>query len=139
MTTKLLFVYGSLQEGLRNHELLARIKAEKLGDATIQGQLLVGSYGGEIPCIRPSQEVGALVIGELYQLNDPSSDLVVLDHLEGLGKGFYVRRKTQVLFNNEPTVWAWAYWAGSALPREKETRIENGNYREWVASQKEGA
>lgn len=66
MTSKLLFVYGSLLRGSR-HPMARRLALEsrKLGPATVTGRLYdLGFYPGAVPSANPQE----LVHGELLML-----------------------------------------------------------------------
>jgi len=70
----LLFVYGTLMQGLPLHHLIAG-RCEFVGEGTVTGRLLdLGRYPGAVP-ERPGN-----VRGEVYRLLDPHL-LASLDHL----------------------------------------------------------
>lgn len=82
----LLFVYGTLKQGLSNHAYLAGQKL--LGPARTQpGYRLfeVGGYPGMVPW--PSDRVG--VTGEVWEVDDQA--LAELDAFEGVPEGLYRR------------------------------------------------
>lgn len=79
-----LFVYGTLRKGRRNHRVLKRLRGRFLGEGSVAGTLYdLGSYPGA------SKEAGLPpgVQGEIYLLPNPARALTVLDKLEGFGPG----------------------------------------------------
>ena len=73
----LVFVYGSLKQGMANHHELG--SAIELGRASLQGLALynLGPFPMAVACSEP----GVVLHGELYRLS--SSQLAALDRFEG--------------------------------------------------------
>ncbi|MEI6107105.1 MAG: gamma-glutamylcyclotransferase [Opitutae bacterium] len=82
----LIFVYGTLKRGCRNHHYLAG--QQFLGEAlTGPGYILysLGDYPGMIISPDPNQQV----VGEIWSVAEPC--LTQLDELEGVGEQLYAR------------------------------------------------
>lgn len=98
----LVFVYGTLKRGGRNHAQMSG--GRFVGPARTQsGWALhdLGSYPGMVPA--PDAPEG--IVGELWEISDPL--LAKLDRFEGVHEGLY-RRETLALA--EPTgTTAFAY------------------------------
>jgi len=75
MATTLLFVYGTLLAGERNHSLLA--EAEPHGAACTAAAFDLVDYGG-FPAIVPGGTTA--IAGEVYAVDDPT--LAAIDRLE---------------------------------------------------------
>lgn len=91
----LVFVYGSLRQGMGNHRVLG--DAEFLGNATIEGWAMVslGAYPAIYRCD------GLSVIGEVYRCDDLT--FARLDLLEGY-PSFYNRSQVATAWGD-----AWVY------------------------------
>lgn len=102
MAQTLLFVYGSLQRGCRNHHLLA-------GQEFLQIARTVPRYRlydrGSYPCLVEEPEHGVAVQGEVWRVDDRV--FAALDELEEVPT-VYVRREI-ALEAVPPPVWAYFY------------------------------
>lgn len=90
MASTILFLYGSLKRGERNHRLVA--DQQYLGEAVTEPRyriVAVGYYGGLVE----DAETGLAVRGELWAVS--RCCLLELDDFEG-GEGGWVRRPVAV-------------------------------------------
>ena len=141
MTSKNLFVYGTLMRGFDHPmaQLLSR-SADFIGEARCQGRLyLVKHYPGLVLSGDPAD----MVFGELYRLRSPAELLREFDMYEACGEGFaqpteYVRQRLSVTSDDGAAgqawtsqAWtseAWTYvynWPVAHLPR-----IASGRFME---------
>ncbi len=98
----LLFVYGTLKRGGRNHPYLA--KERFVGEAcTVPGWAMydVGGYPGLVAAPDSDRSVP----GELWDVSDET--LVRLDQLEGVDAGIFAR--VSIPLRNGPAAQAQAY------------------------------
>lgn len=101
--THLVFVYGSLLRGLRNHHFLEN--QEFLGSATTQGAYYALWNLGSFPGLTEVGEcgVGESVSGELYRVSEDC--LAELDGLES--NGTLYQRKLIFLSGQVEPVWCY--------------------------------
>ncbi|MAT50554.1 MAG: gamma-glutamylcyclotransferase [Porticoccaceae bacterium] len=118
MSTELLFVYGTLRRSYRldgdkphpMHRLLAH-HARFIDDGECAGRLFnLGSYPGLVPALSPDERVK----GELYQLEQSSRLLALLDEYEDYKPGApalseYLRVRMTVRGARLGLVPAWVY------------------------------
>ncbi len=133
----LLFVYGTLMQGLENaYFLKSPERVEYLGTARVAGRL----YDvGEFPALiaEESSQVDSWVTGELYRMHDPESLLATLDVVEGVNdrypeRSLFVRRCIEAKYGEQRLrVWAYVYnQPVAALPQ-----IPDGDYRNHLQQQ----
>ena len=124
------FFYGTLMSPF-NRPGRQRITPQLTytGRGTIRAALFdLGIY----PAAVPSND-GSLVWGEVYEANDPSSVLAVLDEIEGYrpsepDRSLYTRVVTDVMLEDGRVAKAWAYFYNAPLGGAQ--RIESGDYLE---------
>jgi len=111
---ELVFVYGSLKQGMANHRHLAG--AVFVGKAVLQGLDLFDL--GPFPMAVPSPQPGNRLWGELYQVNGPH--LGALDRFEGVPR-LYQRLRWRL--DDRQAVWVYV-----GRPRQVRfvTRISSG-------------
>jgi len=117
MATTLLFVYGTLLSGERNHPLLA--KAEPRGAACTAAAFDLVDCGG-FPAIVPGGSTA--IVGEVYAVDDPA--LAAIDRLED-HPHFY--RRTVIRLTDDHLVEAYL------LDRDRTTglpRLPSGDWRD---------
>jgi gamma-glutamylcyclotransferase (GGCT)/AIG2-like uncharacterized protein YtfP len=131
ISCNLLFVYGTLMQGMGNpfSEQLSTA-SDFLCPATVQGRLY--DVRGEYPCAVASLDPKELIYGELYRLNDPTTLFQTLDpyedcYPEDAHRSLYIRRVTSVATREEQNLNAWIYFWNSLL--DELIRIPSGNYR----------
>lgn len=119
------FVYGSLLEGLSNHQVLKRAKGRALSDAawTVKEYLLadLGAFPGVVKLDNmPEDKINlfsACIAGELYEVETLSH----LDALEGY-PNFYGREFVEIeyldLECSYNRVMAWLYYLPEDLVRD---------------------
>ena len=122
-----LFVYGTLRRGGERHCLLERRGAVYVGKGSVAGELYdLGAYLGALK----SKSESARVVGEVYQLPNPTPALRSLDEYEGVFDSsaaiLYSREITQVTLENGERLDAWIYWLSRAPQRMR--RIQSGDY-----------
>jgi gamma-glutamylcyclotransferase (GGCT)/AIG2-like uncharacterized protein YtfP len=120
----LLFVYGTLRQGMGNHPLLGG--CSYLGKGRIQAKLYLSGW---LPMIYPGDGV---TIGEVYEIPDQEK-WHRLDSLEG-HPDWYERRLVPVTFEDGDEATVWAYFMCDGYPTA--TYVESGDYAkergEWV-------
>ncbi len=134
-----LFVYGTLRRGFRLHHHLVTLGARFESDARVAGELFnMGSYPGARPASRAGD---SWVVGEIFHLRNPESDLKVLDQVEGfvpesLDESEFIRCPAPVILGNEETPQtAWIYWLADNFAGSLE-RIPSGDYTDLFAQKK---
>lgn len=133
MASEFLFVYGTLRRSFPLHRILASVSAKYIGNGHIRGRLYnLGPYPG---VYQPPRGVGH-VVGEVYELLAPETQLKKLDHEEDFKPetpkaSLFIRRKTQVHLVGGRRLTAWAYF----LPRKPlhSARIPHGDYKKLAA------
>jgi gamma-glutamylaminecyclotransferase len=118
--THIVFVYGSLMRGFRNHVLLT--DARFIGEGASEPRFTM-LHLGSFPAL---VEVGSTtIVGELYEVDDIT--LGRLDMLEG-HPAFYYRKEIGTVTGEEGAFTALAY----LLPKghlDSRMIIESGNWR----------
>jgi gamma-glutamylaminecyclotransferase len=105
MASILLFVYGTLKSGGRNHDLLAGQQFQ--GTAVTRPRYRLYDQGA-YPCLVEDREIGVAVRGELWRVEESLLDR--LDAFEG-APGLFVRRPIE-LCGPESTADAYLYQGG---------------------------
>ena len=122
MISDRLFVYGTLMRGF-DHPMakLLAANADFVAEATCRGKLyLVKHYPGLVL----SDDLAAIVHGELFRLRAPEALLAEFDMYEACGEGFpppteYVRQMLAVKLadGTEGEAWTYVYnWPVTNLP-----------------------
>ena len=119
----LLFTYGSLMKDLALSYYLDDSKY--LGTAWVKGLQLYEIPDAFFPAVLPDSD--ACVKGECYQVSNLL--MRVLDMVESVRSGLYVRKKVDTLYGE-----AIVYVAGPALEDDCIKKIETGDWREHVSS-----
>src|SRR6185437_10622668 len=128
MTSAFLFVYGTLRCSFPLHHILVSDSVKYIAKGHIRGRLYnLGRYPGVYQAPQGREHV----VGELYQLLDPETQLKKLDREEDFDplrpeKSLFIRRKTQVRLAGGRRLTAWAYF----LPRKprRTPAIPHGDY-----------
>jgi gamma-glutamylcyclotransferase (GGCT)/AIG2-like uncharacterized protein YtfP len=104
MAPEALFVYGTLRRGSRiKIARLFHTNSEFLGPARMQGRLERSHpHRGIVRSNKP----GEWITGEVFQLNDPSKLLPILDEYEGSD---YERTSVPVQLESGRRLRAWMY------------------------------
>jgi gamma-glutamylcyclotransferase (GGCT)/AIG2-like uncharacterized protein YtfP len=127
----LLFVYGTLMRGQRLHKhLAARPGVRYVGTAKMRGELyrpLGRRYPGAVRTNRRGQHI----LGELYELQQPSRTLPALDRLEGCDEGLFAREKV-IVSQKDKKRRAWTYLYTKPL-RDAEP-IQRGDFAQYIQS-----
>lgn len=119
-----IFVYGTLRRK-SDHPKAKQLRehARFIGEGTIPGRLYhLGPYPGLLP--HPAD----LVIGDLFEMNDPESLLQVLDDYEDAATGvaqLFKRTLATILLGDEVR-HAWVYWYTGRVDNVQ--RIESGDW-----------
>ena len=129
----LLFVYGSLMNGMEADELLRRNGARLVGRATMQGKLVdLGEFPGVIKSSNPRD----LVVGELYEL--PNHTFDELDEYEEFvpsdpRRSLFVRERilTRLADDAKQPFEAWTYFYNPQADSEPGRPIRSGDYRSY--------
>jgi gamma-glutamylcyclotransferase (GGCT)/AIG2-like uncharacterized protein YtfP len=130
----LLFVYGTLKRGEKNHRQLAAHEVRFLGEGRIRGRLYRirgASYPGAAPTASRRY-----VRGELYQLTSPDKAFEKLDKFEGTDEGLFVRKLADVWIGRRKTR-AWTYFYPGR--KDKALAIPNGSFRVAASARKKAA
>jgi gamma-glutamylcyclotransferase (GGCT)/AIG2-like uncharacterized protein YtfP len=124
-----LFVYGTLRRGCRNHKVLRKSHGRFLAEGQIGGTLF---DMGEFPGATRDGRTAARVWGEVYSLPNPGRALKLLDKLEAFDadspeSSLFLREITTVTLADGRRVQAWIYWLREL--RGKRRRLASGEYR----------
>lgn len=133
MSTDLLFVYGTLRQGLNSpmQGLLDR-HCEFFAPASFQGTLYdVAGYPGAVDSHKPANRV----YGELYYVSNCLQFWPRMDHYEHCSNAFakphqYARKIRPVLVGDNEIIQAWIYlfnWKTGAL-----RKITGGDYLQYL-------
>lgn len=111
----LVFVYGTLMIGHRNHCLLDHDGASFLGhSATLRPATLVDVHGGAFPALTSVDGGPCRVVGQIFAVDDQT--LIDLDRLEGVPH-LYRRETIDVMTSNGKEAQAIAYvWNAEREP-----------------------
>ena len=119
-----IFVYGTLKEGFRLHHLIKPFIVEK-EKAYIKGSLYDTLYG--YPVVFESEDK---VYGEVYTVKNTEKLLKILDEVEGVREGAYIR-KVVTAYASSGIKKAYAYIGNPKYPpfsKEKLTYIPSGRW-----------
>lgn len=119
---KLLFVYGTLMQGMRNHVHLEKAKFVGPAETKPEYELL---YNGSIPAMRAGSES---VKGELYEVDEAT--LSGLDVVEDVTANLYERQEIEIDGKT-----AIAYLGGNIFNQDTWEHVPNGDYRALVEGQ----
>ncbi len=119
----LVFVYGTLRQGLANHSLLA--DARCLGPATTRERYAL--YMDEFPKV-VAQEAVSPIHGELYLVD--SYTLALLDDLED-HPFLYRRQPVTVVMEDGSETAAWLYFS----PHAGGILLPEGDFVAWLQQQ----
>lgn len=129
MTKLPFFVYGSLLEGLYNHERILKGQVTSINKATLEDHEMysVGQYPAII-------EGKGTIQGELVEVKDFESNIVRLDMLEGYYEdkpeaSMYIREVKTVTLEDGTKVEAYVYIWNRPLPRVK---VESGDWKKFI-------
>lgn len=123
-----LFVYGTLRRGFPLHASLRSASPRFLGKGSIMARLYdLGDFPGAVRSRVPTERVE----GEIYELQDPTSQLKELDLIEEFHPGnpkesLFMREEVEVFLLSGKRMVAWTYF----LPKQpREGRlIPSGDY-----------
>lgn len=116
---QMVFVYGTLKRGQRNHGLLE--KAEYLGPDQTAGSDWLMTTNGSYPSVSPASSAGVQVHGELYAVDQTT--LAAMDRLEAY-RELYGRE--QVRLASGATAWMYTRQANAV---QTEWTVDDGNWR----------
>lgn len=133
MSDELLFVYGTLRQGLVSpmDKLLAR-HCDFFTTASFQGTLYdVAGYPGVTESNNPANRV----VGELYRVRRGRQLWPLLDHYEHCSSAFtkphqYMRKKRRIMLADDEPLQAWIYlfnWKTGGL-----RKIASGDYLRYL-------
>jgi gamma-glutamylcyclotransferase (GGCT)/AIG2-like uncharacterized protein YtfP len=122
----LLFVYGTLMQGMRNHQYLE--KAKFLGRFQTKPEFEL-MYNGSIPAAKPGKEA---IWGELYEADD--TVLTSLDVLEEVNEKLYEKQETEV-DGKKATI----YLGSNIFNFDTWEHVPNGDYKALVEAQQKPA
>jgi gamma-glutamylcyclotransferase (GGCT)/AIG2-like uncharacterized protein YtfP len=122
METKLLFVYGTLMQGMRNHIYLEKAKFLGTAQTKPEYELL---YNGSIPAVKAGHEV---VRGELYEVDD--AILASLDVLEEVNSKLYDRQEIDI--DGKKAV---AYLGSNIFNFDTWEHVPDGDFRRLIEGQ----
>lgn len=125
METKLVFVYGTLMQGMRNHVYLEKAKFLGAAQTKPEYELL---YNGSIPAVKAGHEA---VHGELYEVDDAT--LASLDVLEEVNSKLYDRQEIDI--DGKKAV---IYLGGTIFNFDTWEHVPDGDYRAVAQAQPAG-
>ncbi len=121
---ELVFVYGTLKKGQRNHHILETGNAKFIGATVTKEEKFlmhvfesVSSPGKFTPGVFLNG--AGKISGELYEVN--SKTLCELDRLEGLGEKY---DRMSVILSNDMQAWIYIERAGNRSPQNNSGQIE---------------
>lgn len=117
MDNNLLFVYGTLREGMPNHPLMGG--CNKVADATISAKLYLHGW---LPTVFKGD---GTVVGEIYEIPD-TDKWRRLDQLEG-HPNWYCREEVEALTEKGETVRVWIYFM-QGEPHPGSDYVVDGDY-----------
>jgi len=115
----ILFVYGTLMKGMRNHVYLEKAKFLEAGETAPEYEL---AYNGSIPAARAGNES---IKGELYEVDDET--LASLDVLEEVSSRLYEKKEAKI-GDKQATI----YLGGTIFNTDVWERIPDGDYRKLI-------
>jgi gamma-glutamylcyclotransferase (GGCT)/AIG2-like uncharacterized protein YtfP len=126
--SKLLFVYGTLMQGMRNHQYLEKATLRGPAQTKPEYELVTN---GSIPAAKPGSES---VKGEVYEVDDEM--LASLDVLEEVQSDLYDRTEIELADGTK----AIAYLGGDRMfATDIWEHVPNGDYKALVESQQKTA
>jgi len=78
----MVFVYGTLKQGMRNHSVIERIKGEFQFPAETIGLYPMFDLGNGFPYLQDVVGTGYIIQGEIYKI--PTENMKTLDYFEGV-------------------------------------------------------
>jgi len=131
--TTCLFVYGTLLLPENKFGAYLIANGQFSGKGKFKGILYdLGTYPGVI-----ATEDEAWVQGSIYELNDISATLKVLDDYEGFGPGYeepnLFVRKLDCVYTDEGVINCWVYLYN--LPVSENKRITSGDYLGYLSTE----
>lgn len=124
--SKLLFVYGTLMQGMRNHQYLTGAKLVGRFQTQPEFELM---YNGSIPAAKAGKEA---IWGELYEADDGT--LASLDVLEEVSVQLYEKKEIEV-DGKKATI----YLGGNIFNFDTWEHVPNGDYKALVEAQQKTA
>jgi gamma-glutamylcyclotransferase (GGCT)/AIG2-like uncharacterized protein YtfP len=121
-----LFVYGTLMDGMRNHQYLEKAKLLGRFQTKPEFELL---YNGSIPAAKAGKES---IWGELYEVDDTT--LAGLDVLEEVNEKLYEKQEAEVDGKK-----AIIYLGSNIFNFDTWEHIPNGDYKALVEAQQKTA
>lgn len=132
--THLVFVYGTLLSGLRNHRCLEG--TTYIGKASTLENFVMYAHSGYPAIVEPQgKDAGYTIFGEVYEVNDRV--LMMLDHLEGYDPespktSLYQRSSIEVKINDN--IEGVYVYVQKRIPSSMK-RLATGNYLEFLEEQ----
>jgi gamma-glutamylcyclotransferase (GGCT)/AIG2-like uncharacterized protein YtfP len=123
---KLLFVYGTLMQGMRNHAYLEKAKFVGAAQTKPEFELL---YNGSIPAAKPGNES---ITGELYEAEDDI--LAGLDVLEEVSSQLYEKKEADI-DGKKATI----YLGGNIFNFDTWEKVPEGDFKKLIESQAKAA
>jgi len=121
-----LFVYGTLMQGMRNHQYLEKAKFLGTAQTKPEYELL---YNGSIPAVKAGSES---IKGELYEADEET--LKGLDVLEEVNADLYEKKEIEV--DGKKVI---AYLGGNIFDHDTWEHVPNGDYKALIEGQKKTA
>ncbi|MEK9208540.1 MAG: gamma-glutamylcyclotransferase family protein [Patescibacteria group bacterium] len=122
----ILFVYGTLMKGMRNHVYLEKAKFLEAAETNSEYELM---YNGSIPAARAGNEP---IKGELYEVDDET--LASLDVLEEVSSRLYEKKEAKIGDKQ-----AIIYLGGTIFDTDTWEKIPDGDYRKLIEAQQKTA
>ena len=117
----LLFVYGTLLKGQRNHIRMLDVKAKLVGAGVTAKKFKMTENAG-IPYVSKKKEVSQ-ISGEVYEVKKGEA-IRYLDRFEGHPR-FYRRERTTIHLEDGSKLRAWLYFC----EKGSGTIVPNGNFK----------
>ncbi len=127
-----LFVYGTLMSGSDNpFSQLLEQKAKLIESGFFNGKLYdLGQY----PTAIYDENTELAVHGEIWQLTDFESIILILDDYEGIydDNPAYTSQKIDITAASGQTYCCWVYL--SCVSTESAAQILSGDYKKWIGA-----
>lgn len=121
----LVFVYGSLKVGFRNHLLMRLLNAILVDDgARLRNYALYEVDKADFPAITPERD--HVTYGEVFSV--PREYMQFLDRLEGVKQNIYTKALLPVQFSNGDSLPTLVYVAGMSLRKHLGRKVVGGRW-----------
>ena len=123
---KIVFVYGTLKTGMRNHSVMKRIKGEFQFPAETVRLYPMFDLGNGFPYLQDTKHTGHIIQGEVFKV--PGKSMKELDYFEGV-PDLYKKGMIEVEFEGN-VIEANCYFITDELDRGELEQVKF--FSEWL-------